>query len=436
MKSLLGVLVCLPALAVLVALASPVSAQPDPFAEHRAKAERLCDDLKRQAKDLAARAERLPDPKARAEAEKSIKQLETLVTSTEQAIAKGPEQLGLAPREYADRLLSIARAGNWQIQRIEQQSFGKPSSIGARLNLPSKDDFKEKVSRGFDHSPNNGTPGPNDSPPVGGSTEFFKARGSFQPTDRETAVEIDRRDGHLGGGVLLEGTASGLDAIDAGSVRYDPGLLAITFNGNSAYFLNVGPLDAQAICRQVADDKLGRIGVSMSAPTYLVFGDNGDRNYRNTQVAYDLVLVDSFLADTVFNKNNWNVGYKYLGNFKPRSSAAQENRLVRWAFKDFVFSITNGRVHLVDANAEARIIPYSATLGPNGEFHPDVDRLANKYAAPAEEVENAKHLADNMDYYKRERIIARTFAYGETAAFCRTLKQVGADLMQLTQGMD
>lgn len=435
MKSFLGILASLPALAMLVALASPASAQADPFAEHRAKAERLCNDLKQQAKDLAGRAEKLPDPKVRAEAEKSIKQLETLVTNTEQAIAKGPEQLGIAPREYAERLVSIARAGNWQVQQIEQQAFGKPPSIGARLNLPSKDDFKEKMSRGFDHSPNNYTPSANATPPVGGSTEFFRARGSFQATDRETAVEIDRRDGHLGGGVLLEGTASGLGTIDGGSVRYDPRLLAITFNGNSAYFLNVAPLDARAICRQVADDKLGRIGVSMSAPTYLVFGDNGDRNYRDTQVALDLVLVDSFLADTVFNKNNWNVGYRYLGNFKPKSSAATEARLVRWAFKDFDFSITNGRVHLVGASAEARIIPIAATLGPNGEFHPDEERLAKGYSAPAEEMANAQHLADNMEYYKRERIIARVFAHGETAAFCRALKQAGANLVQLTQDM-
>ncbi len=68
MKSFLGILASLPALAMLVALASPASAQADPFAEHRAKAERLCNDLKQQAKDLAGRAEKLPDPKVRAEA--------------------------------------------------------------------------------------------------------------------------------------------------------------------------------------------------------------------------------------------------------------------------------------------------------------------------------------------------------------------------------
>jgi hypothetical protein len=434
MKALLKLTLALWWMAALLSFAMPSRADPNPFAKNQARAEQLCHELKQKASELATQAQQIPDPAARAKAVQEIDRLTQLVDNAEVAITAGPEKLGIGPREYNERLLSVVRAGNWQAQRIEQQSFGRAYSIAARVTLPSLDNLSHKISRAFDGSGENATPTVNTLPPLGRSSEFFKAQGSFQQTDREKAVEIDRRDGHIGGGIMLEGAAEGLDKIDPTSVRYDPTVNAITINGDTVYFLKIAPWNAQALCRQIADDQKELVGVTMSSPRFIVFGDNGDAIYHDTEMANDLLLADGFLRDIVFNEGNWNLGYKYPGNFKPQSSQATEPRLVRWAFKDFRFKIADGKAQLTDANVEARIIPVKT--GAGGKFHPDGELLAKGYKEPPEEVANVRHIVNNMDYYRQERIIGRVFAYGETAALLRSLKRAGADLGQLARAME
>ena len=44
---------------------------------------------------------------------------------------------------------------------------------------------------------------------------------------------------------------------------------------------------------------------------------------------------------------------------------------------------------------------------------------------------NAKHVAENIDYYLREEIVSLITSYGEAAAFFRGLKDAGVDLPTL-----
>src|SRR5215831_263214 len=150
----------------LVAPASSLAEQPDPIAEHKAKAEQLCHDLQQQAEAIAAKAQQITDPAQRTKAMQDAQVLKDLIANTETKIKEGPEKLGLGPREYTDRLMSLVRAANWQIANIRQYDFHEKPSIAASVKLSDDDAFTEKVSRGFDKSRVNFTPASGDNPPV------------------------------------------------------------------------------------------------------------------------------------------------------------------------------------------------------------------------------------------------------------------------------
>jgi hypothetical protein len=54
---------------------------------------------------------------------------------------------------------------------------------------------------------------------------------------------------------------------------------------------------------------------------------------------------------------------------------------------------------------------------------------------PGEFVENAKHITDNLDYYRNELIVTQIFRYAQTASLLRGLKTEGVDLAQLAEGI-
>src|SRR5271157_3603964 len=109
--------------------------------------------------------------------------------------------------------------------------------------------------------------------------------------------------GSIGGGVLLEGTATGLGEVR--EARYDPELNALILDNRAVYFLKVAPWQAAILCRAIAEDydaethvNKQRLGVS-AGRVMLSYG----KLSKTTDVARDLFLVDMFLADAVFAKN-------------------------------------------------------------------------------------------------------------------------------------
>lgn len=72
----------------------------------------------------------------------------------------------------------------------------------------------------------------------------------------------------------------------------------------------------------------------------------------------------------------------------------------------------------------------SPPLVTDGGYLPDMEAIDNDSALQDYET-NAKHVAENIDYYLREEIVSLITSYGEAAAFFRGLKNAGVDLPML-----
>src|SRR5262249_43988802 len=104
-------------------------------------------------------------------------------------------------------------------------------------------------------------------------------------------------------------------------------------------------------------------------------------------------------------------------------------------FRDFQF-ITNGEeLQLTHCSFDARIVPLLSSNAPDGHHLPDFIAISTGGAFPRYTL-NARHLGENINYYKNELIVARMLAFGEVAAFARELKQVGVNLSELARRVD
>jgi hypothetical protein len=256
--------------------------------------------------------------------------------------------------------------------------------------------------------------------------------GSYQNTDKQHATEIQNNDGgHVGGGVMLEGEARGLPPIDPMRVKYDRSLNALIL-GDHIYLSKSAPRIFATLCRAIAADDHELVGVSLTAPTYTVFGRGSDI-YRNTDLGRDLALSDGFLRDIVFLEGHWETGYRHPSDFEPkRAIATNADLIVRWSFRDYDFQVSNnGEIQLSHANVEARIMPVK--FDKEGQFLPDDALLANGFLPPPEYVSNADNVARHFsDFYIHEPLLARVLLeYGPDAAIIRSMKKAGVNLEKL-----
>jgi len=226
-------------------------------------------------------------------------------------------------------------------------------------------------------------------------------------------------------GVTLEGVPTGLGEIR--SVRYDRRFNAFILDDRAAYFMKIPPKSVAVLCRAIDQDDQELVGVGITAAKQLIYG----KIPADSDIAWDLKLADNFFGDIVFGQNRWSAGYRFVNGFKPEPNHGESlDVAVFFTFKGFEFEIRAEEVRLTRAKFDVKLFPLSRDLTEEGGVLPDYKaieegRMSREYEA------NAKHLADNISYYRRERIVNRTFAYGETAAFIRALKRADFDLEDL-----
>lgn len=256
----------------------------------------------------------------------------------------------------------------------------------------------------------------------GGSAAAPPVRGNFRPATVESAREAVQRYGSQFGGVVLEGTGAGLPQIH--KVEYNRMANALVANDRAVYFSPV-PAPALAIlARAIAADD--RVGVSLGS-THVVTKSLP----AESEVALDLKIADHFLGDIVFARPEWTRGYRFRNDFVPqRHTGSDFDVAVYFMFNGFAFGIEGEELRSVRVGFDVSLVPLSGKKAGDGGHLPDEDAILRR--AKSEQYEgNARHVADNIDYYRREKLIDIVFAYGEVAALLRAVKANGRDLTAL-----
>lgn len=253
------------------------------------------------------------------------------------------------------------------------------------------------------------------SPPV--------TSGSARPATIQDANQTLSRYKSIPGGVVLEGVAAGIGNVS--DVQYDQRFNAFIFDNRFAYFMRVPPTAVGILCRAIAEDPDGKIGVSLGS-TQIVYG----RAPEDSEVVWDLKMADHFLGDIVFARNDWTKGYHFANGYVPQPyQGANFHVAVFFVFDGFAFTVRQQQMYPAREGFLARLFPLTNKPTADGGLEPDTSAIGNGQTFP-EFQQNAQHVADNIAYYRREKIVDRMFAYGEVAAL-RELKRQGFDLEDL-----
>ena len=268
-----------------------------------------------------------------------------------------------------------------------------------------------------------GNPSQNSGVPVISGTPFFTGR-ALVPITAADATRFVSTFGSVPTGMVLEGTASDIGAID--DVQYDAILNALVLNNQTVYFSPVAPQSFASLCRAIDQDD--RIGVALGA-VEITYG----KLQQDSQVAVDLKLADNFLGNITFAQSYWlPQNYPLADGYQMQFDPSPSATAVTFEFKDFRFETAQHVVQGSGTNFEVRLIPTSDQPAPDGGALPNYNAIAQGTTSPQFE-NNARNVAQNINYYRREPFVDNAFRYGEAAAFIRTLKEEGVDLEQLAE---
>jgi len=267
---------------------------------------------------------------------------------------------------------------------------------------------------------------------IGGNTSTtVTVNANYAPTTPQAAKKETDTYGGVLGGIMLEDPAGGLGRIS--TVKYDGRYNALVMDDHLVYFMKVPSWDAAALCRDIARDKLMRVGVSMGK-TAMVYGEKS--TYENTSVGYNLLLTDHFLGDFVFGWQKWSKGYNLPDGYQPQTADVTADMLVQFVFKGFQFTTKTNELQLTNLAVDVRFMPVSKKPARDGGMLPDMDALQRGYEPPAGFLANAQYLTSHFKFFRQERLVAKTIAYGELAALFRSFKQAGVNLELLASAME
>lgn len=254
-----------------------------------------------------------------------------------------------------------------------------------------------------------------------------KINSTYTPPSEENANRITSEYGSIPGGITLEGVGTGIDNIKKVIFNEDRNIFII--NDKWIYENPVSPYEMREILRAI--NKNDKMGVSLgSTSVQIIFGALKEIS----QVSVNLKLADNFLGDIVFAKGLWLNDYNFANDYFPKENISQtgsSNVAVYFNFYDFVFEKNTSKISLADSNLGITLIPLSKEKAKDGGHLPDMvaiqqGNISNEYR------ENIEHLSQNIGYYMNEQILRVSLAYGELAAFARTLKKNNINLNTIT----
>ena len=221
------------------------------------------------------------------------------------------------------------------------------------------------------------------------------------------------------GGITLEGAASGLNNIK--ELSFDRTKNTFIINNSTTYRNPVSPFEMKSIIEAL--EKNDKLGVSLGQPD-IIYGDLKSGSIPSIYMK----LADHYLGCIVFANSKWIRDQLFPNNFKPKAPFKfSGGYAVYFNFSNFLFNTENGRLTPEKSSFTTMIIPLTRTKGPQGGYLPDFKKISSGNI-PSEFEKNAIHIINNTDFYMNEPRIAKTQAYGEAAAFARTLLKNEIDL--------
>jgi uncharacterized protein YraI len=424
-------------------ITASMPARADPLGDYISAQTQRCRELTQLRDELAQKAKSGP---ADAKTRQDLATLSSLVDGAKKITEQPPPQTPAEREALAKTLYNVSMAANMAAHDV-RRDLGEPGSSLAARALPSNiSDFTTKVSKGFDGSAQSYNPDVNNSQRLP-ARDFFVWSGQSQPaatpavssalkpTTASEASRIVKVDGGVDGGVVLEGTATDLGPIPGlgpiTKVQYDSSLNALVLNDQATYFIRIPPWITAVLARKIASDPNGVVGVSLTGENIVLSGTGDTDGFQETDLIHDLVLADRFLGDIAFGENNWSAGYRFAKGYATQTTNDFPDMVVRFAFEGFQFQAEQGKLHPTRTNLEIRLIPITKSSAANGAMLPDDSLLAKGFVPPAAFAANVQNIAENVDYYRQERIVSRVFAYGETAALFRAFKAARIDLEKL-----
>lgn len=213
---------------------------------------------------------------------------------------------------------------------------------------------------------------------------------------------------------MLEGDSQDLSFVT--KITYVEERNAFILNDDVVYLNPVSREDLKQLNDALAKDD--KIGVSNGGDQSTMFGALSPTG----NIARKLKAADRFLAAIAFGNLEYLPGYRFASGYKPKFGEGRV--VVFFTFHDFRFT-KSAENELTRSNAkiDSTLVPLSATKRGAG-FLPDNDRIVRSQIDAAY-VENMQHLDKNIDYYAKEKAVRNVLAYGEAAAFIRSLKAKG-----------
>jgi hypothetical protein len=95
---------------------------------------------------------------------------------------------------------------------------------------------------------------------------------------------------------------------------------------------------------------------------------------------------------------------------------------------------SHGELKRSNVRLSSTLVPLSQEKNKLGGFMPDFAKIT-RGDLPSGYVANLRHLQDNISYYARERIVGTAMAYGEVAAFARSMKANGIKVVSKQETM-
>ncbi len=226
------------------------------------------------------------------------------------------------------------------------------------------------------------------------------------------------------GGVVLEGQAE-IGPLE--NLTYDSRFNAFVVDDRAVFFLKVSPSIVVELCHALAQKD--QIGVSLGA-VLISYGALP----KKSQLARNLMLTDHFLGSIAFGWKDWTAGYIFANGYEPQQFNGSMHAAVFFRFSGFQFQVEQQEFKVAQEGFNDQFIPLSDQAAADGGSLPD-EAAIMAGNVPREWELNLRHIAENMSYYRREKLIEQTFSYGATAAFLRGLKAQGVDLEELANAM-
>jgi len=228
-------------------------------------------------------------------------------------------------------------------------------------------------------------------------------------------------------GVVLEGGASGMDALK--SLDYDKEKNEFIVNGKERYANPVSRKDWTRVYKSILkDDNLGVTLVEAEPRTY------GDISKSST-IATDLIVTDKFLGGLIYGIEHLLGDTKLPGNYKPVRAENRKIPVVAFsAFSEYQFAKKSGAYACAECSLNIILLPLSEKRTVAGGHLPD-EALMKTFTMDEADKKNINHVKSFQAEYFKMPQFAKTVAWGEAAAFARHVRDNKIDSKALLEKM-